>query len=119
MKKIGAVIILLVVAAVVVLMTVDFNRFGKDNVYVEVAEPTEVEEDRLDNGEIMERYRYQQTAFDEQGEAVEVEFTAGKELRRGAYLMLYVKNENEVTSYDEVEWEEITADAQTELEEAR
>ncbi|MCJ7841900.1 YxeA family protein [Lederbergia sp. NSJ-179] len=117
MKKIVAVIgvLALFVGAVVVLLTVDFNRFGKDHVYVEVIEPTDITEDKLDNGEIMTRYWYNQTAYNEKGKAVTVEFSAFRELRQGAYLMLYVKKGNEVTSFDEVQWKEIPSEAQTKL----
>ncbi|GAB2565460.1 YxeA family protein [Gracilibacillus alcaliphilus] len=116
MKKIFVIILVLIVGAVIVLMTVDFNRLGKDSVYIEVIDPTDIEEEKLDNGEIMTRYWYQQTAFNEEGESVEIEFSAHKELRQGAYLMLYVKNDSEVTSYDEVQWDEIPSTAQAALE---
>jgi uncharacterized protein (TIGR01655 family) len=95
--------------------SIDINRFGKDNVYVEVIDHTDIEETKLDSGEIMTRYVYQQEAFDEEGKSIEVEFSANKKLRNG-YLMLYINKENEVTSYDEVKWDEIPSKAQAELE---
>ncbi|MGX8792531.1 YxeA family protein [Oceanobacillus oncorhynchi] len=105
MKKIMALVIgvvVLFVAAVVVLMTVDFNRTGKDNAYVQIDESAYTEEDKLDNGEVMKTYWYEQSAYTEDGEEIQVEFSAQKELRQGAYLMLYVNKDNEVSSYDEV-----------------
>ncbi|WP_040978037.1 YxeA family protein [Oceanobacillus jeddahense] len=105
MKKIIALVIsvvVLFVAAVVVLMTVDFNRAGKDNVYVQIDESAYTEEEKLDNGEVMKTYWYEQPAYTEDGEEIHVEFSAQKELRQGAYLMLYVNKDNEVSSYDEV-----------------
>ncbi|GIN20538.1 DUF1093 domain-containing protein [Siminovitchia fordii] len=36
--------------------------------------------------EMMASYFYKQTAFNEKGEAVEVEFSAQKELRQGAFF---------------------------------
>ncbi len=101
----------------VLLATVDFNRLGKNNVYVEVIEPTDIDEDKLNTGEVMTSYLYKQTAFNDEGETIEVEFSAQKELRQGAFLKLYVKKENEVTSYDEVKWEDIPAEAQKKLTE--
>ncbi|MEK4298574.1 YxeA family protein [Oceanobacillus sp. FSL W8-0428] len=112
MKKIVALVVgvvVLFVAAVVVLMTVDFNRAGKDNVYVQVGEPVSAEEDKLDTGEIMNTYWYEQPAYTENGEEIQVRFSAQKELRQGAYLMLYVNKDDEVSSYDEVKEEELPA----------
>lgn len=83
--------------------------------YVQISEPVEVEETKLDSGQIMQRYWYELPAFDEQGDMTPVEFSAAKELRTGAYLMLYVKNNDHVTSYDEVTWEDIPIGAQEEL----
>lgn len=112
MKKIIALVIgvvILFVAAVVVLMTVDFNRAGKDNVYVQVGELASTDEDKLDTGEVMSTYWYEQPAYTEAGEEIQVKFSAQKELRQGAYLMLYVNKDNEVSSYDEVKEEELPA----------
>ena len=95
--------------------SIEINRFGKDNVYVEIIEHTDIEETKLDSGEIMTRYVYQQEAFDEEGKSIEVEFSANKKLRNG-YLMLYIKSENVVTSYDEVQWNEIPSKAQAAIE---
>ena len=120
MKKIFGVLVLLVVAGivagVVVLKTIDINRIGKSNLYVEVIEPTEVKEDKLNSGEIVEGYWYEQKAFDTKGNEVDIEFSALKELRKGAYLKLYVKKDNTVTSYDEVKWGDIPSDTQAKLE---
>ncbi|WP_080872095.1 YxeA family protein [Oceanobacillus timonensis] len=112
MKKLFFVMIGVVVlfaAAVVVLMTVDFNRAGKDNVYIQVDEPASTEEDKMDTGEIATTYWYEQPAYTEDGEEIEVTFSAQKDLRQGAYLMLYVNDDNEVSSYDEVSEEELPA----------
>lgn len=116
MKKLFIVIVLLMLVVILLFTSRDINRIGKDNVYVEVIDYTNIEETKLDSGEIITRYIYNQKAFDEEGKSVEIEFTAGKILRQEAYLMLYVKNGNEVTSYDEVEWDEIPSIVQGELE---
>lgn len=120
MKKVFGVIgvlILLVVVGTVLLKTIDINRIGKSNLYVEVIEPTEVKEDKLNSGEIVKSYWYEQKAFDTKGNEVDIEFSAIKELRKGAYLKLYVKKNNTVTSYDEVKWGDIPSDTQAKLEE--
>lgn len=116
MKKLFIVIVLLMLSVILLFTSCDINRIGKDNVYVEVIDYVDIEETKLDSGEIITSYIYNQKAFDEEGKSVEVEFSAGKILRQEAYLMLYVKNGNEVTSYDEVEWNEIPSKAQIELE---
>lgn len=106
---------ILLVASVVVLATVDFNRFGKDNVYVQVGNPSYTDEQKLDSGEIMTTYWYELPAYKESGRVMKVEFSAQKELRQGAYLKLYIKQGNEVTSYDEVQASEIPSKAREEL----
>lgn len=116
MKKILIILTLIFAGLLLLVVSIDPNRIGKDNVYVEVIEATDTMEDKLDSGELISRYTYKQKAFDKGGKPVELEFSAGKELRKGAYLMLYVKKGNEVTSYDEVKWNEIPSKAQTELE---
>lgn len=118
MKKVVGIITLLfivLVGGIVALATVDINRFGKDNLYVQIGEYTEVEETRLDSGQIAKRYWYELPSYNEEGEMITVNFSAAKELRMDAYLMIYVKNGNEVTSYDEVQWEDIPIEAQVKL----
>ena len=115
MKKIFIVLALLFLGVILLFVSIDINRIGKDNVYIEIIKPTDTTENKLDSGEVITRYTYKQKAFDKEGKPLEIEFSAGKELRKGAYLMLYVKNINEVTSYDEVQWNEIPADAQVEI----
>ena len=109
-------ILLLGVLLLLIFCDININKIGKETVYVEVMEPAGRTEDKFDSGEVMTRYIYNQRAFDHNGESVEVEFSAGKQLRKGAYLMLYIKKENVVTSYDEVEWSEIPSKAQIALE---
>lgn len=115
MKKLIGIISILLVAAVVILATVDFNRFGKENVYVQVGDPSYTDEDKIGSGEIMTTYWYELPAYRDNGSSVEVEFSAQKELRQGAYLKLYVKHGNEVTSYDEVNFNEIPKEARESL----
>ena len=115
MKKVFVILAFLILGVIVLFASFDINRIGKDNVYVEVIDHTDTEETKLSSGEVITRYIYEQKAFDEEGKAVEVEFSANKKLRQG-YLMLYIKNGDVVTSYDEVQWNEIPSKAQLELE---
>ena len=100
----------------IVLASVDFNRLGKENVYVQIVSDGELDENRLDSGEIMKRYEYELVAYNDAGEAVEVEFSAAKNLRVGAYLMLYVKDGDVVTSYDEVKEQDVPEKALEKLQ---
>lgn len=95
-------VVVVLIGSAIVLATIDFNRVGKEEAYYQVGEPSSVEETKLDNGEIMKRYIYSGEAYNEAGDQLEVEFTAGKKLKEDAYLKLYVNKENEVTSFDEV-----------------
>src|SRR5690625_3433692 len=120
MKKTIGIIVgiasILLVGVVVLLATVDMNRLGKDNVYVQIGDPAYTDEQKLDSGQIMTTYWYELPAYDDNGNMVDVEFSAKKELRQDAYLKLYVRKGKEVTSYDEVSWEEIPKAAQEQLE---
>lgn len=118
MKKvyvgIGAAL-LLFVAALVALRTVDFNRINKDTYYVQVTTDGELEEYKLNTGKIAETYWYELPSYDERGKEQTLEFSATKNLRKDAYLKLYVKGGKEVSSYDEVQFDEIPTKAQEKL----
>lgn len=120
MKKlisVMAMIVVLLVGGVAACSSiVDINRLWKSNLYVQIAEPVSVEETRLDSGEVHERYWYEVPAYDEDGEQSLTSFSAIRELREGGYLMLYVKRDGGVTSYDEVQWEEIPQKAREQLQ---
>ncbi|WP_413375917.1 YxeA family protein [Alkalihalobacillus sp. 1P02AB] len=110
MKKLMGILLIgagLFVGIILVLANVDFNRLGKENAYVQITTADSVEETKLDSGEIMKHYLYKLPAYNEKGEMIEVEFFAAKELRIDAYLMLYLKKGDQVTSYDEVQLNEI------------
>lgn len=98
--------LVLLVGGVLVLTNVDFNRLAKDKAFVQITKPTSVEEMKLDSGEIITTYWYTLPAFHEDGRMISVEFSATKELREDAYLMLYLTKDDDVTSYDEVSYEE-------------
>ena len=118
MKKIVipiVIFIVLIVGSIIFLMSFDFNRFGKSHAYIEVIEPTELIEDQLSSGEIMKRYSYTQSAIKEDGEEIKITFTANKELRQGAYLKMYLDKNGNVTSYDEISFENTPTEVQEKL----
>jgi len=116
MKKALGILGVLLLGAIVIFATVDFNRFWKDKAYVQITDVASVEETKIDTGEIMKLYWYKLPAYKENGDMIEVEFSGAKELRKDAYLMLYVKDGNEVTSYDEVQLNDIPQKAKEKLE---
>ncbi len=66
MKKwIGIAIVSIVL--IVGLTKVDWNRIGKDTLFVEIKGATDIEETTLENGEVMKRYVYTQPAFTSEG----------------------------------------------------
>lgn len=104
------------IAALVVLATVDFNRIGKDNAYVQITMDGEVETFKTGDGAIYETYWYELPAYTAEGEQLTLKFSAQKNLRHDAYLMLYLKNDDEVSSYDEVQFEDLPAAVQEKLQ---
>ena len=78
MKKvfIALVVVLgLIIAGLVVITTVDFNRLGKDHVYVQIISDGEEEKTTISSGEVFLSYWYDLTAYDENGNPVQVKFT--------------------------------------------
>lgn len=101
MKKLIIGAIALVIVAFV-LVKIDWNRIGKEALYVQIGEVTNIEDTTLESGDVVRRYVYTLPALTKDGDSQTVTFTAAKELRSGAYLKLYVKDQDVVTSYDEV-----------------
>lgn len=97
----------LAVVGLIAVFSMDWNRFGKENMYVEIVDDGRMEEERSSSGEVFKRYWYELEAINEEGNTTSVTFSSHKNLRVGAYLKLYVKNDDEVTSYDEVQEEDI------------
>ncbi|MEC2074994.1 YxeA family protein [Metabacillus fastidiosus] len=118
MKKFGGFIIAIVVVVIgfgIFIQNVNLNRIGKDQYYIQIAAEGNKIEGKSDNGEVYVRYEYKLPAFDQSGNEKELAFTAPKELRQNAYLMLYVKDGKEVTSYQEVKEKEIPEKAADKL----
>lgn len=115
MKKFLIVVSILFVLGVVgvfALTKIDFNRMNADNYYLQITEDGVPHEDKLDDGSIMTSYSYKLDATNADGKTISLEFTANKNLRKDAYLKMYVKKEDQVSSYDEVKIEEIPKKAQ-------
>ncbi|MBY7142428.1 YxeA family protein [Virgibacillus sp. NKC19-3] len=57
------------------------------------------------------RYEYNLMGFDEDGEEKELSFTAGHQLKQGAYLKVHYKKD-EVITYEEVDADDVPKKAQ-------
>lgn len=107
--------VLLLVGAVFALGKINFNRIGKDEYYIQViGEGSEVESED-GNGNIYTDYEYELPGYNKDGEEKTLIFTAQKQLREEAYLRVYVKEEDQVTSYQEVQADELPEKAVEEL----
>ncbi|MGN7383048.1 YxeA family protein [Paenibacillus sp. SAFN-117] len=64
-----------------------------------------------------ERYDYELTAYNEKGKGKNIEFSAGKPLREGAYIRLYYTWIRGVTYWEEVAFEELPGAVQQKFQE--
>ncbi|GIO96989.1 MULTISPECIES: YxeA family protein [Paenibacillus] len=110
----GGILVAILVGFVVFIQNVNINRFGTDQYYVQIQDGTKVE-DKTDNGEKYIYYEYTLEGFNKEGNAKTLTFRANKELRKEAYLRLYVK-EKGVSSYQEVQANELPEPAKVKLE---
>lgn len=102
-------------AAGYAVLSIDWNRFNKEHYYVQITDAPSVEEFVDTNGAVYKSYWYTQTGYHEDGKEQQLNFSGQKELRQDAYLRIYVKDGDVVTSYDEVTFEEMPEAAQKAL----
>jgi uncharacterized protein (TIGR01655 family) len=100
------------VVGVFAITKIDFNRMNASNYYLQITEDGVQHDTKLDDGSVMTYYSYKLDATNAEGETIPLEFTAHKNLRKDAYLKMYVKNDDQVSSYDEVKLEDIPKKAQ-------
>lgn len=110
-------ILVVLVGFVLFIQNVNINRLGAQQYFVQINQDGQRVEDKLDNGEKYIYYEYTLKGFDPSGKEEELTFTAGKELRRDAYLRIYVKKD-QVSSYQEVQAEELPEKAKQKLDSA-
>ncbi|MDR0268800.1 YxeA family protein [Paenibacillus sp.] len=119
MKKgllIGAGIILVVlIGFIVFIQNVNINRLGADSYYVQIQDSGKEIEGKSDSGEIFTYYEYTMKGFNEDGKEKTFTFTAQKDLRKQAYLQVYLKDDK-VTSYQEVQANELPEKTKQKLE---
>ena len=89
------------------LISIDWNRLNKEHYYVQITERPAIDEFIDDIVSF---------TYDEEGNMQLLDFSAHKELRANAYLMLYVKDSDVVTSYDEVQLDDMPANVKKHFE---
>ncbi|WP_144461297.1 YxeA family protein [Siminovitchia fortis] len=100
-------IAIIFVGALVIFQKVNFNRVGAEEYYTQIKGEGKLIEDKIDSGEKIISYEYKLPAFDKDGRQKTLTFTAQKQLRENAYLILFVKDNKGVTSYQEVKKKEL------------
>lgn len=110
-----AVVGIILVGFVIFLQNVNLNRIGAQEYYVQINQDGTRMEDKLDNGKKYVSYEYALKGFDVKGNEKKLVFTANKQLRKDAYLRIYVKG-SEVSSYQEVQANELPETAKHKLE---
>ncbi|WP_342508178.1 YxeA family protein [Sporosarcina sp. FSL K6-2383] len=117
MKKliVTIVVIAVIVGLILGLRNINPNRLGADSYYIQITDSGDTIEDKISTGEVMIRYEYTLPAFDKKGNKKELTFTSGHELRKDAYINLFWKENKGVTSYQEVQKEDIPEKALNEL----
>ncbi|MEK3780412.1 YxeA family protein [Paenibacillus sp. FSL R5-0810] len=101
-----AVVLIVLVGFVVFIQNVNLNRIGAQQYYVQITQDGKEMEDKSDSGQKYVSYEYTLQGFDSKGKEKSLTFTAGKELRKDAYLRIYVKGDG-VSSYQEVKASEL------------
>lgn len=112
-----AVVLIVVVGFVVFIQNVNVNRLGAQQYYVQINQDGIKAEDKSDSGQKYVYYEYTIEGFDSNGKEKSLTFTAGKELRKDAYLRIYVKGDK-VSSYQEVQASELPEQAKQKLDSA-
>ncbi|MEZ0116412.1 UNVERIFIED_ORG: uncharacterized protein (TIGR01655 family) [Heyndrickxia coagulans] len=75
------------------------NPKGKTMYYTEITDTGKKDNDG--------RYEYKQNAYNEKGEEKKLEFSADKQLKKGAYIQLYYANFFGVRHWQEVTFKEL------------
>lgn len=105
MKKlmVALIVIAIIIAGGLLAMRfVNFNRVGADTYYVKVATDGKKTSGQASDGSTYTDYNYDFTGYNEDGKKKQLELIAQKNLRKGAYLEVFVKEDKGVTSYEEV-----------------
>jgi uncharacterized protein (TIGR01655 family) len=111
----SGIILVLLIGFIVFIQNVNINRLGADSYYVQIQDSGKEIEGKTDSGEIYTDYEYTIKGFDEDGKEKTFTFTAQKDLRKQAYIQVYLKGDK-VKSYQEVQANELPEKAKQKLE---
>lgn len=109
-----AVVLIVMVGFVVFIQNVNLNRIGAEQYYVQITQDGKRMEEKSDSGQKYVSYEYTLEGYDSNGKEKSLTFTAGKELRKNAYLRIYVKKD-QVSSYQEVSASDLPEQAKQKL----
>jgi uncharacterized protein (TIGR01655 family) len=101
------VVIVILIGGLSFIQNVNLNRIGADEYYTQIIGGGNKLEVKASGGQVHVSYEYELPTYDKDGNQKILTFTASKQLRENAYLLLFVKDEEGVTSYQEVTAEEI------------
>ncbi|MBA3925980.1 YxeA family protein [Listeria rustica] len=118
MKKLMIALIVIVIiigGGLLAMRFINFNRIGADTYYVKIETDGKKTSGQASDGSTYTDYNYDFTGYNEDGKEKQVELTAQKNLRKGAYLEVFVKDDKGVTSYQEVKQADIPKKAAEKL----
>jgi len=118
LKKVLLAIVLMVVLAFGGLRIADAIVMSGEDYYLQITDTGEKKAEKSDSGERMVSYDYTLTGFDKNGQEKEMSFTAFKDrpLIQGAYLKVTWNKKRGVTSYEQIQANEIPTQAKEKLD---
>ncbi|MFK4899223.1 YxeA family protein [Lactococcus petauri] len=75
--------------------------------YVQIKEDGQKKIERFNNGEQFENYYYNLTGYNDKGEAKKLNYTAGHNLKHGAFLKITYNNKRGVINWEEIQKKDI------------
>ena len=117
MKKLLIGLVAFVIIAFAGMKVADYVVMGGDSYYVQITTNGEKEVSKSDNGQQYVGYKYSLPGYDADGSKKTLEFRGQqpRPLRKGAYLKITWNKNKGVTSYEEVQKEDIPKTAQEKL----
>ncbi|GMA08569.1 amino acid ABC transporter ATP-binding protein [Tetragenococcus halophilus subsp. flandriensis] len=118
MKKVLLAIVFMVVLTFGGLRIADAIVMSGEDYYLQITDTGEKKAEKSDSGERMVSYDYSLIGFDKNGQEKEMSFTAFKDrpLIQGAYLKVTWNQKRGVTSYKQVQENEIPTKAKEKLD---
>ncbi|GKU75617.1 YxeA family protein [Paenibacillus sp. L3-i20] len=118
MKVFGTIAVImaaLFIGFILITQNVNINRLGTELYYLEITTDGKAKTTKISANETVTSYEYNLPAFDKDGNKATYVFTSEKQLRKNAYLTLFIRDKEIVQSYQEVTVEEIPEAAASQL----